>query len=67
MYYNDGVKIMHENNKMYTVNVMKNSLCPYNDKKFLIINLDGTFIAKSFGHFQLGLSNDRTYSFLKIV
>ena len=67
MYYNDGVKIMHENNKMYTVNVMKNSLCPYNDKKFLTRNLDGTFIAKSFGHFQLGLSNDRTYSFLKIV
>ena len=65
MYYNEGVKIIHENNKMYTVNLKKNSLCPYNDKKFVTKNFDSTFTTKSFGHFQLSLSNNQSYSFLK--
>ena len=65
-YYNAGVKIMHENNMMYSVNLRKQSLNPINDKKFVTKNLDGSFQTLSFGHFLLGLSNDQSHSVLKI-
>ena len=65
--YNDGVKIMHENNTMYSVNMRKQSLNPINNKKFVTKNVDGTFKTLSFGHFLLGLSEDKSHSVLKTM
>ena len=49
---NKMTRIMQENHKLYTVEVEKNSLSPFNDKKW--VNRDGDdYISYSFGHYKI--------------
>ena len=49
---NKMTRIMQENHKLYTVEVEKKSLSPYNDKKW--VSRDGDdFISHSFGHYKI--------------
>ena len=49
---NKMTRIMQENHKLYTVEVEKKSLSPFNDKKW--VSRDGDdFISYSFGHYKI--------------
>ena len=48
-----GTKIISEKHKIYTANVTKVTLAPYNDKRFFMRNGD-EFIALSHGHYKIG-------------
>ena len=47
-----GTKIINENHKIYTADVAKVTLAPFNDKKFITRNGD-EFIALSHGHYLI--------------
>ena len=45
-------RIMQENHKLYTVEVEKKSLSPFNDKKWVSREGDN-FISYSYGHYKI--------------
>jgi hypothetical protein len=45
-------RIMQENHKLYTVEVEKKSLSPFNDKKWVSREGDN-FICYSYGHYKI--------------
>ena len=47
-----GTKIINDKHKIYTANVSKVTLAPFNDKRFITRNGD-EFIALSHGHFEI--------------
>ena len=50
---NKMTRIMQENHKLYTVEVEKKSLSPFNDKKWVSREGDN-FISYSYGHYKIG-------------
>ena len=44
-----GTKIFQKNHQLYTANVLKKTLNPYNDKKYISFE-DGEFTCFSYGH-----------------
>ena len=50
--FHGGTKIHHEEHQLYTVDVAKKSLSPYNDKKWITYN-DGEFTCYSYGHYKI--------------
>ena len=49
---NKMTRIMQENHKLYTVEVEKKSLSPFNDKKWVSREGDN-FISYSYGHYEI--------------
>ena len=49
---NKMTRIMQENHKLYTVEVEKKSLSPFNDKKWVSREGDN-FISYSYGHYKI--------------
>ena len=52
----NGTKIYHEDHHLYTVDIAKKSLNPYNDKKWITFN-DGEFTCFSYGHYKIDSYN----------
>jgi hypothetical protein len=50
--FHGGTKIHQEEHQLYTVDVAKKSLSPYNDKKWITYN-DGEFTCYSYGHYKI--------------
>ena len=50
---NKMTRIIQENHKLYTVEVEKKSLSPFNDKKWVSREGDN-FISYSYGHYKIG-------------
>ena len=59
MRFHAGTKIHSKNHDLYTVDISKKSLSPYNDKKWITYD-DGEFTCYSYGHYKIGL-NDMMY------
>ena len=50
--YHGGMKILQKDHELYTVNAVKKTLNPYNDKKY--ISFDGSeFLCYSYGHYKI--------------
>ena len=52
--YHQGMKIMQKDHQLYSVNIVKKSLNPYNDKKYIFLD-DGNFTCYSYGNFRINL------------
>ena len=50
--FHAGTKIHSENRNLYTVDISKKSLIPYNDKKWITFN-DGEYTCYSYGHYNI--------------
>ena len=50
--YDQIIRIMQSDHQLFTVNTRKNSLSPFNDKKY-ITKENSTLISHSFGHYSL--------------
>jgi len=54
--FHAGTKIHSKNHDLYTVDISKKSLSPYNDKKWITYD-DGEFTCYSYGHYKIGLDD----------
>ena len=52
-YYHSGFTILHKNHDLFTANINKVSLCPYNDKLYISKTDENEFECYSFGHYKI--------------
>lgn len=57
-YYHSGFTIFHKNHNLFTANVNKVSLSPYNDKLFISKTENNEFQCYSFGHYKIQSHNE---------
>ena len=50
--FHEGTKIFQQDHQLYTADVIKKSLSPYNDKKWIKMD-DGEFTCYSYGHYKI--------------
>ena len=52
--FHEGTKIFQKDHQLYTVDVAKKSLSPYNDKKWITCE-DGNYTCYSYGHYTIDM------------
>ena len=50
--FHEGTKIFQKDHQLFTANVAKKTLSPYNDKKYISFE-NGEFTCYSFGHYKI--------------
>ena len=50
--FHTGTRIIQNNHELFTADVTKKSLSPYNDKNWIIFK-DGEYISYSYGHYKI--------------
>ena len=52
--FHEGTKIFQNKHQLYTIDVAKKSLSPYNDKKWITCD-DGHYTCYSYGHYKIDM------------
>ena len=54
--FHEGAQIFQKEHQLYTANIAKKTLSPYNDKKYISYE-NGEFTCFSYGHYKLSCAN----------
>ena len=52
--FHEGTKIFQKNHQLYTANIAKKTLSPYNDKKYIYL-VDDEYTCYSYGNYNIDL------------